>query len=68
MPTTIATKSSVVPTRKVGASALAGAISVVLVWVVNTWALTGSIKITGEVASALTTMITFAVGYFVPEP
>jgi len=68
MPTAIPTKPSAVPTRKVGASALAGAVSVILVWVINTWALTGSTKITGEVASALTTMITFAVGYFVPEP
>ena len=25
-------------------------------------------KITGEVASALTTILTFLVGYFVPEP
>jgi len=34
---------------------------VVLVWIINTFVLTGSVKITGEVAS-------FLVGYFVPEP
>ena len=59
---------SLLPTRKVGASALAGALSVVLVWVLNTFVLTGPIKITGEVASAITTILAFAVGYFVPDP
>jgi len=39
-----------------------------LVWIINTFVLTGSMKITGEVASALTTILTFLVGYFVPEP
>jgi hypothetical protein len=58
---------SYVPTRKVGASALAGALSVIIVWAVNTFVLTGTIKITGEVASAFTTILTFLVGYFVPE-
>lgn len=61
-------KPSYLPSRKVGAGALAGALSVVLVWVINTFVLTGSMKITGEVASALTTILTFLVGYFVPEP
>ena len=61
-------KTSYLPSRKVGAGALAGALSVVLVWIINTFVLTGSVKITGEVASALTTILTFLVGYFVPEP
>jgi len=61
-------KTSYLPSRKVGAGALAGALSVILVWIINTFVLTGSMKITGEVASALTTVLTFLVGYFVPEP
>lgn len=60
--------SSYVPTRKVGASALAGALSVILIWITNTFVLTGTTKVTGEVASAFTTILTFLVGYFVPEP
>lgn len=56
------------PTRKVGASALAGALSVVLVWIIHNFVLTGSTQITAEIASALTTILTFLVGYFVPEP
>ncbi len=61
-------KTSYLPSRKVGAGALAGALSVILVWIINTFVLTGSVKITGEVASAMTTILTFLVGYFVPEP
>jgi len=61
-------KTSYLPSRKVGAGALAGALSVVLVWIINTFVLTGAVKITGEVASAMTTILTFLVGYFVPEP
>jgi hypothetical protein len=61
-------KRSLLPSRKVGGSALAGALSVVLVWIINTFVLTGPVKITGEVASAITTILTFLVGYFIPEP
>jgi hypothetical protein len=60
-------KQSYLPSRKVGAGALAGALSVVLVWALNNLVLTGPTKITGEVASAITTILTFAVGYFVRE-
>jgi|GEM_PF-6151693 hypothetical protein len=55
------------PTRKVGASALAGALSIVLVWIVNTFVLTGSTNVGGEVGSAITTILAFLVGYLVPE-
>lgn len=61
-------RTSYLPTRKVGASGFAGALSIVLVWLVNTFVLTGPTKITGEVASAITTILTFAVGYLVREP
>jgi hypothetical protein len=58
------------PTRKVGAGALAGALSIILVGVLNTYVLTGAETqdISGELASAITTVLTFIVGYFVPEP
>jgi hypothetical protein len=58
---------SYVPTRKVGAGAFAGALSTILVWLINSFILTGTTKITPEIASALTTVLTFLVGYFVPE-
>ena len=61
-------KKSYLPSRKVGASALAGAVSVLVVWILNTFVLTGPMKITGEVASAITTILTFVVGYVIPEP
>lgn len=57
------------PTRKVGAGAVAGALSVILVWALNSFVFTSpsGAKITGEIASALTTILTFLVSYFVPE-
>jgi hypothetical protein len=58
--------SAYIPTRKVGASALAGALSILVVWVLNTFILADHTLITGEVASALTTVLTFLVGYFFP--
>jgi hypothetical protein len=61
-------KKSYLPSRKVGASALAGALSVLVVWIINVFVLTGPTKITGEVASAITTILTFIVGYIIPEP
>jgi hypothetical protein len=59
--------SSYIPTRKVGASAFAGALTILLVWIVNNFILTGQTQINGEVASALTTVLASLVGYFVPE-
>ena len=52
------------PSRKVGASALAGALSILLVWASGA----AGVIIPGEAASALTTVLSFAVGYFVAEP
>lgn len=52
------------PTRKVGASALAGALSVILVYGIDQ-VRTESLPAT--VASAITTVLAFLVGYFVPE-
>ena len=54
------------PNRKVGAGAIAGAITVILVWTLNTF-VTVQTPIPPEIASAITTVITFIVSYFVPE-
>lgn len=50
------------PVRKVGAGALAGALTIILVWAVG---LAGT-DIPAAVASAITVIITFIVSYFVP--
>jgi len=54
------------PIRKVTAGALGGAIVAVLVWYLNSFVLEPDQQITGEVAAALTTIVTFLIGYFVP--
>ena len=59
--------SAYTPTHKVGAGALAGALSFLLIWAINTFILTDHTLITGEVASAITTVLAFLVSYFVPE-
>ena len=56
------------PTRKVTVGGLAGAISIVFVWVANTFWMPSNAKIPAEIASAITTILTFAVSYFVPDP
>ena len=57
-------QSSALPTRKVGSGALAGAITVIIVWVIN--AFTG-VEIPPEVSSAITLVLMFGASYFVPE-
>jgi hypothetical protein len=52
------------PSRKVTAGALAGALSVVLVYVVRA---SSGVDIPGEVGSAITTILTFGVSYFVND-
>jgi hypothetical protein len=54
------------PTRKVGASGLAGALSIILVWSLNTYVMPDK-QIPGEIASAITTVLTFLVGYLIPD-
>lgn len=53
-----------VPSRKVSAAGVAGALTLVLVYLVNQF--TG-VEITAEVSAALTTLIAFAGGYFTKE-
>lgn len=50
------------PVRKVTIGALAGAMSVMIIWVLKT----NGTEVPGEVASAFTTILTFVVGYVVP--
>lgn len=52
------------PHRKVNAAALAGGLSIILVWAVKEF---GGHNIPGEVASGLTTVLSFIVAYIVPN-
>ena len=54
---------SKLPNRKVGSAGLAGALSVLVIWILGE----SGIDISAEVAAALTTVLMFAVGYLVPE-
>ncbi len=60
--------SSLLPTRKVTLGGVAGAISVVLVWLANSFLMPQEKPIPAEIASAITTIISFVVSYFVPDP
>jgi hypothetical protein len=55
---------SAVPTRKVGAGALGGAVVVVAAWILEA---TVGIEMPAPVVAALTTIVIFAFSYFVPE-
>ena len=57
----------VAPIRKVTASGAAGALSTVLVFVVNTYIAPGK-PITPAVAAAIATILAFAAGYLRPQP
>lgn len=55
------------PTRKVAFGGAVGAISAILVWVLNDFdILPGGQDVPGEIASAITTFLTFVVSYLVP--
>ena len=51
------------PNRKVGAGGLAGALSIVLVWLLSQM----GYSLPPEVSSGLTTIVTFITSYFVRE-
>lgn len=53
------------PTRKVLAGGVAGAITLVVVWALNTYFLPLGKPITGEIAAALTTLASFGLSYWV---
>lgn len=51
---------SAAPTPKVAAAGIAGAVSIIVVWLMHAAA---SIDVPPEVASAFTTVVAFAAGY-----
>jgi hypothetical protein len=53
------------PVNKVTYGALAGALSVIIVYVINTY-VTPTKPLPSEVSSAFTTILSFIVSYFVP--
>lgn len=53
------------PDRKVTAGALAGALTVILAWMLREFA---GIEMPAEVSSAVTVLVSFVVAYFVPNP
>jgi hypothetical protein len=56
-------QTSSLPTQKVATGALAGAVSVILVWALRQFA---GLELPAEVASACTMVLSFAVSYFTP--
>lgn len=64
-PTTPSQPTSYSPVQKVVAGALAGALSTIVIFFLDNYILKGP-KLTGEVASAITTVFTFLVSYMVP--
>ena len=61
-----AMQNSAMPIRKVSVGALAGAVSTVIVFVLNTFVLSHDQQIPAEVATALATVLSFCASYFVP--
>ena len=57
-------QDSATPTRKVGLGAVAGALTIIIVWVASDF---GGIDVPAEVASAFTAILTFATSYFVKD-
>jgi len=56
--------NSAIPTNKVQAGILAGALAAIAAWALKTW---GHTEMPAEIAVALSTVITFGVQYFVPD-
>ena len=52
------------PNRKVGAAGLAGALSVILVWMLSLFGVT----VPPEVAAAFTALLAFGAGYLIADP
>lgn len=52
------------PARSIGAAALAGALSAIVVWVLNDGF---GVDVPPTIASSITTVVTFATGYFVAD-
>ena len=54
------------PVNKVTAGGLAGAITTILVFVLNTYALPSTKQLTPDIAAAITTVFSFAAAYLTP--
>ena len=52
------------PNKKVGAGALAGALAIVLIWVISLF----GVEVPGAVGAAIATIFGFITAYYVPEP
>jgi hypothetical protein len=61
-----AKQQDAVPTRKVTAGGIAGAASILIVFLLNTYILPPDKPLTAEIAAALTTILSFAIAYLVP--
>ena len=55
-----------VPVQKVQGVALAGAITTIVIWVLNTWVLDKGQLIPGTVSAAATTILAAFIGYMTP--
>jgi len=62
----MARMKSAAPARKVIGSALAAAITTVVIWVLNGFVLPDGNTVPVEVAGAITTIVTFLAGYLLP--
>ena len=64
MSTTVEARSpSALPVRKVAAGGAAGAVTTIIVWILSA---AFKIDIPPEIAAAITVVLSFAAGYFIP--
>jgi hypothetical protein len=56
----------IAPTRKVLAGGFAGAVATIGVWLLNTYVLPPDKPLTAEIATAITTVLSAVISYFVP--
>jgi fluoride ion exporter CrcB/FEX len=61
-----AKQASAQPTRKAIAAGVAGALATIAVFVLNTYVLPHDKPLTAEISVAITTVLSFAISYFVP--
>jgi fluoride ion exporter CrcB/FEX len=59
-------QASALPTRKVTAGGLAGAVATIAVFALNTYVLPHDKPLTAEISVALATVFSFAISYFIP--
>lgn len=64
MPKKKVIRDSLMPTRKVGSSAIAGSLTILIVWALKDYA---HIEFPSEASAAFGVIITALTGYFVPD-